>query len=427
MHNPSTRKTVPGLCRPLAGALMLFGALVAPLGAQEPGADLSRSDAPLVYLDCGRCDTQHIRREITLVNYVREPYLAQVHVLITDQSTGSGGRLYTLHFEGRGPFEGAADTLHYAAGAMATSAEERAGLTHVLGLGLVRYIARTPLAEAVELSFLEPDETAPPAADPWRQWTFEVYGGGNVSAEASQTAWNARYGFYANRVTEEWKIRLRPYFNNNARSVQTDEGEEIQVSLRRHGFESYVIRSIGGHWGTGVFAHYNTTTRDNLRHGLELAPAVEYSLFPYEDASSRQVTLAYRVGYEWADYIEETIYEKMTESLFNQALEAAVRIRQPWGSVYSGLTGSTYLHDLDFHRLTFDGRVSFRLGYGVSVNVSGEYQRINDQLSLPRGEASLEDILLERRRLATTYRASGSLGLSYTFGSLYTNVVNPRF
>ncbi len=420
------------MVRPSHAASSVFlGAVAFALASVPTGATAQdtngagRDAAPRVYVDCRRCDTEHIRREITLVNYVREPALAQVHVLITDQTTGSGGRLYTLHFEGRGPFAGAVDTLSYASAATATAAEERAGLTHVLGLGLVRYIARTPLADRVDLGFGSVEDSVAPVRDPWKHWTFEVYGGGNVSAEASQSAWNARYGFYANRVTEDWKVRLRPYFNNNARSVQTDGGE-VRVDHKRHGFESHLIRSVGSHWGAGIFAEYRTSTLDNLRHSLVVAPAVEYSLFPYAEASSRQVTLAYHLGVERANYIEETIYLQTTESLVNQSLEAAIRIQQPWGSVYSGLTGSAYVHDLSHHRLTFNGEVSLRIGGGVSLNVGGRYERINDQLSLPRGDASLEDILLARRRLATSYRTSGSIGLSYTFGSIFTNVVNPR-
>ncbi len=108
-------------------------------------------------------------------------------------------------------------------------------------------------------------------------------------------------------------------------------------------------------------------------------------------------------------------------------MEASVQFRQPWGSVSSRLRGSQYLHDTSLYRMTFNGNVSLRLGRGISLNLGGSYQRINDQLSLPRGDASLEDILLERRRLATAYRGSANMGLSYTFGSIFTNVVNPRF
>jgi hypothetical protein len=40
---------------------------------------------------------------------------------------------------------------------------------------------------------------------------------------------------------------------------------------------------------------------------------------------------------------------------------------------------------------------------------------------------SLEEVLLQRRQLETGYSYFFSVGLSYTFGSIFTNVVNPRF
>jgi len=48
-------------------------------------------------------------------------------------------------------------------------------------------------------------------------------------------------------------------------------------------------------------------------------------------------------------------------------------------------------------------------------------------LSLPKGGASLEEVLLRRKMLETSYTYYFSIGLSYTFGSIYSNVVNPRF
>jgi hypothetical protein len=420
-------------CHGVAAALILLSA--SPLASQdasrtgqEPDIASSREDAPFVYLDCRRCDDSHIRREITFVNYVREPDLAQVHVLVTDQATGSGGRMFTLAFLGRREFAGFEHTLQYNSPQSNSAAQEREGLTHMLSLGLVPYVARTPVARQLRLTVAESlAPQLPSMADPWNNWTMEVYGGGNLSMESTQRSWNARYGFYANRVTEEWKIRLRPYFNNNARLIRRKDREDVRISHRRHGFDSFVIKSLGEHWGAGIFADYITTTIDNLAHKVTVTPAVEYSLYPYSEASRRQVTVAYRVGYEFADYITETIFEKTREHLFGHVLSTSVQYRQPWGSVSSGLTGLQYFHDASLYRLIFDGNLSLRVGRGVSLNLGGSYQRINDQLSLPRGDASLEDILLERRRLATSYRGSGTLGLSYTFGSIFSNVVNPRF
>jgi hypothetical protein len=412
--------------------LVLAGlAVVAPAGAQENGMPEppppTREHAPAVFVDCSRCDFSHIRSEITFVNYVRDPAHAQVHVIIADQATGAGSRVYTFRFVGRGEFAGVDNRLTYAAPPNSTAAEERDGVARTLRLGLVPYVARTPLGSQLHVTVRDlPREAAQPADDPWLNWTFEIYGGGNFATETTQSAWNARYGFYANRVTEDWKIRLRPYFNHNVRTIRRENDDPIRVDMRRHGLESYLIKSLGDHWGAGLFAEYTTATLDNLDHGFTLAPAVEYSFYPYGEAATRQITISYRVGYEFADYIEETIYEKTEDALLHHSLEAAVRIRQPWGSIFSGLTGSKYLHDSSLHRIALNGNVSFRLGHGISLNVGGNYQRINDQVSLPRGDASLEDILLQRRRLATSYRSSGSVGLSYSFGSMFTNVVNPR-
>jgi hypothetical protein len=417
-------RTLPSLLPALALLLLLH----LPLAGQDVAEPaVSRDAAPTLFIDCNRCDFSHIRSEITFVNHVRDPAHARIHVIVTDQATGTGARVYTFRFLGRGEYVGVDNTLTFATTPTSTAAEDRDGVARTLMLGLVPYVARTPLASQVQVRFRDTGVAQPAEThDPWRNWSFEIYGGGNVSAETTQSSWNARYGFYANRVTEEWKIRLRPYFNHNVRTIRRGDDPPIRVDQRRHGLETYLIRSLGEHFGAGIFSEYVTATQDNLNHGVTLAPAVEYSFFPYGEAASRQITLSYRIGYEMADYIEETIYEKLEESLVQHALEGAVRIRQSWGSIFSGLTGSNYLHDSSLHRLAFNGNVSFRLGGGVSLNVGGNYQRINDQLGLPRGDASLEDILLQRRRLATTYRTSGSVGLSYNFGSIFTNVVNPR-
>lgn len=404
----------------------------APVRAQvtdQPGTPpVTRADAPRVYIDCSRCDSQHIRTTVTFVNHVRDPAVADVYVLITDQPTGSGGRLYTLAFSGRSRFAEQRVTVTHAALQSDTWSQERDGVARALTTGLAPFVAQTSLASALTVRFDPPEVDADiPELDPWRGWTFEVYGGGNLSTEVSQTAWNARYGFYANRVTDEWKVRARPYFNNNQRTIRREGRDDILLRQRRHGFEGFVIKSLGDHWGAGIFTDYLTTTVDNLDHRVRAAPALEYSYFPYAEASSRAATLTYRIGYEYADYIQETIFEKTREALSGHELEASVRIRQAWGSVSASVEGFNYFHDTSLHRVSMDASLSLRLGRGFSVNLGGGYERINDQISLPRGDASLEDILLERRRLATSYRGSGSVGLSYTFGSIFTNVVNPRF
>ncbi len=54
------------------------------------------------------------------------------------------------------------------------------------------------------------------------------------------------------------------------------------------------------------------------------------------------------------------------------------------------------------------------------------YSFVHDQVSLRKGDASVEDVLLRRRELSTAYQYNAYLSVSYTFGSIYNNVVNPR-
>jgi len=72
-------------------------------------------------------------------------------------------------------------------------------------------------------------------------------------------------------------------------------------------------------------------------------------------------------------------------------------------------------------------RLSLRLVEGFSLNLSGYASRIHNLLSLPKGEATEEEVFLRRRQLAKSYDYFGSVGISYSFGSIYNSIVNPRF
>ena len=101
--------------------------------------------------------------------------------------------------------------------------------------------------------------------------------------------------------------------------------------------------------------------------------------------------------------------------------------REPWGSVDLTLEFSQYLHDLSKYRLELDGEASFRITRGLSFNLEGGISRIRDQLSLPRRDATQEEVLLRLRELQSGYEIRFDVGFTYSFGSLFNNVVNPRF
>ena len=70
-------------------------------------------------------------------------------------------------------------------------------------------------------------------------------------------------------------------------------------------------------------------------------------------------------------------------------------------------------------------------GVKSNLTVEGDWKhltpRTRDQIYLPRGAASTEEILLRQRQLLTGYQYFFEFGFSYTFGSIFNNIVNPRF
>jgi hypothetical protein len=102
-------------------------------------------------------------------------------------------------------------------------------------------------------------------------------------------------------------------------------------------------------------------------------------------------------------------------------------MKERWGSLNASLEGSHYFHDFSKWKFNFFCNLNLRLFEGFSLDISGSYSAIRDQLSLRRGDASERDILTHQREIAKDYDYRMSFGFRYTFGSIFSNVVNPRF
>lgn len=390
-----------------------------------------QTDPPEVYLDCRRCHYDFIRTEIDFVRYVRDPEMADIHVFVTDERTAGDGREYQFTFIGLKVFAGIEYTMKHHVAPNTTTAEQREAINRFLTMGFASFMLQTPLGCNFRITYADSTSASGNGEneDPWNQWIFQSYVGGiNLELESNQRRFNSRWGIFADKVTEAWKFRLRPYFNYNTVFIQPSEtAEPVSSRQHRHGFDSYAIKSLTDHWSAGLFGTYYTASSRNIRHEFLLLPGIEYSLFPYREATRRAITLTYQVGAGYYDYYDETIFSKTEESLFSHQLKGMVNVQQPWGTIEAGMIGSNYLHDFARRRIEFYGQASARLFEGFALTFQADYNVVRDQLSLPRGEASIEDILLEQRELATAYTFSATIAITYTFGSKYTNIVNTRF
>jgi hypothetical protein len=102
-------------------------------------------------------------------------------------------------------------------------------------------------------------------------------------------------------------------------------------------------------------------------------------------------------------------------------------VQKKWGSINLALVGSNYFHDFSKNRIELLSSIRIRIFKGLSFQIDGGVAHLSDQLNLKKGSISEAERLLQLRELATKYRIEGGIEITYTFGSIYNNVVNPRF
>jgi hypothetical protein len=388
----------------------------------QSNSDVFKDNAPSVFIDCQVYDIGFLQKEIKFVNHVQDLSEAQVLVLITKQEAETGGTQYTFSFKGQKEFQGDDDTLKF----LATSEEEtKKGLADTLKLGLMRYVGKTPISKEVSIRLLD---TVKPTAveDKWNFWVFSLSVNSFMNGQSLMKSGDFFGNISANRVTEELKIRMSLRASHNKRTF-TFGDEDIESLSNSQGFDGLIVKSISNHWSVGAYFAASSSTYGNTKYYFSPAPAVEFNLFPYSESTKRELRFLYRLGFNAVKYREETIYEKTSENLWGQSLSAILEVKQKWGNLSASLTGSHFFHDFSKNRLRMNADLSLRLLKGLNFNIDASYSIIHDQLSLPRGGATLDEILLRRTELETTYNYGFSVGLSYTFGSIYSKVVNPRF
>ena len=409
-----------------------------------PSRDIDAQVTPpklAVFFDCRTsCDFDFTRTEITYVDWVRDRAVADVHLLLTSQEAGAGGSAYTLAFIGLRGLTGRGDTLTLTTDPTTTPDERRRRMTHSIAMGLMQFVARTEIARSVRISSAEEAERAPTARsgvmDRWHSWVFEVAMHGGTSGEHSYRNLGINSSIESRRVTEDWKIELtfdHDYRDDRATVQEFDSAgaiisEEIFTNIQRNWrTEGLIVRSVNGRVSTGIKLELRSNTFRNYQRALYFAPAIEYNLFPYRESTRREFTLQYGLGYQLNRYVDTTIFDKIGESLPLHYLAASYRTRQPWGSINLEAEHRNYILDGSKRNTSLGANFNVRIVRGLSVNMGANYNWIRDQIYLPKGEQDQADVLLRRRALQTGFEYELFGGLSYTFGSIFNNVVNTRF
>jgi len=401
-----------------------------PPASALPGLRPGRAVQTLrVFLDCDRCDFDFLTTNVSFVDYVRDRTVADVHVLVSTQDTPGGGLAWTLKFIGLGRFQDHAHTMTFSTPGTATGDDQRREFARVLKLGLVFFAADTPAAAHLNVTFDQPagDARTTPKQDPWNFWLFQLNANGNLNGQALTSSASYSFNVSANRTTDKWKINFSGNTNQNRNVFSLDDGSTVRSLTSSWSANQLIVKSVNAHWSIGGTAAASRSTFSNENRDYRLAPGVEFDVFPYSQSTRRILTVLYTVGVSHYDYVAATIFGKLHETVPEHTLAAGLSVKEPWGSLQAMSNFTQQLDALSRYRLSTNVQANIRIVNGLSFNVYAEYDRIRNQIFLPAGGASSTSILLQIQQLATGFSYSGGVGFTYSFGSIFNNIVNPRF
>ncbi len=391
-----------------------------------------------VFVDClTGCDLNYIRSEVNIIDYSLDRQAADVHVLINDQNTGSGGDEYQLIFFGQNQFRNMRDTLRFVNEANNTDFEERALLVKYIKLGLTPFIAKTQMAGAIDIKMkIEETDSSKKAGqlqvakDKWNYWVINTGASGNIQMDAVYTQSRFNGSVNVTRITEEVKIGFELEGSKTKTQYEFEDSSGVIKIINKNdefNLEHYYVKSINQHWSWAYQGEWFRNTFSNFKSGYILRTGIEYNIFPYKLVNTKKFTLAYILDGRKNFYIDTTLFEKKKETLYGHEVEAKLSVNQKWGRININMSYHNYFHNWKFFNLGLNTAFDIRITGGLSFFVFSGAQLVRDQLYLPKQGAKPEEVLTRRRQLASGYQFFTDFGFNYRFGSKLNNFVNPRF
>lgn len=389
-----------------------------------------------LFIDCSNvwCDQTFIRSEINIVDFVFDRIAADVHFLVTSTPVGNGGDKYQLIFYGQRKFAGQKDTLRFTMPPVYTEVEVREKILTHLKIGLLPYVAKTDMINYVTMDFKRHDTdayTAKEEKDKWNYWVFRLSSDGSLEIDQNYLSTYLNGNITANRTTEKLRVEflLSTGKNISKFKYEDEEGEEQSFTVinTNYRFTNTTVFAISDHWSYGYYLYLRNNTFSNFQNSIQATPALEYNIFPYKEVNNKFLTLSYGIDVIHNNYYEVTIYNKLSENLYGHSARIVSRFNQKWGTLNYTINYSNYFHNWNFYSLEVNAEAEVRINGSLSFYVYAFGGLTRNQVFIPKGSASVEDVLARRRQLASGYNFGAWFGLSYRFGSILNNFVNPRF
>ncbi len=386
-----------------------------------------KDNAPNLYLQSNAyIDTNYLKNQMEFVNYVTEQTAADIFLIIDATETAGGGMEYTFKFSGQKGFKGKDWTLKYSSKSTDSGDIIKKEIVKTIKKGLYPYLLSTPLSDFISLSYRKPVKKGK-VTDPWKGWLFNIGISSYLNGEEKSKNSYFDGNLSVSNINEKNKFRLSVYLNYNENSYDLGDSEILKSISRYKSVSGMYAYGLNDHWSIGGYLSGSSSSYSNLNYDLVIRPAIEFNIYPYSDFSTRALKLRYSLSTSYNDYIEETIYNRMNEILYNESLNIGYYISGIWGKINLNISASNYLHDFSKNHFNIYSNFSIKVLKGLSLSFYGGINFIHDQLSLTKGSATDEEILLRRKELATQYSYYSGFSINYSFGSIYNNAVNTRF
>jgi hypothetical protein len=400
-----------------------------------PATPAASGAEPLkVFLDCRGdtslgCAGDFFVVEVPFVSWTRDRMFADIQFLVTTIQTGSGAYQYTVSAIGRGPYSGRVDTT--VVNTLPNESEDgvRRKLASTFSLMLVPYVRSTVVGQRLRVVYDAPAAAkgSPSAVkDRWNFFVLKLEGNGFMNTESRQTFADVFTDATIKRVTEQNALRFG--FSQSARynKFELDDSTTVTNTIRNGAFFIRAVKALGPRLSAGVITNTGFSEFNNTKLFWRAAPVIEYNIFPWKQATSQQIAMSYGLGPRYFRWTEPTIFGRSSEWRVQQELVVGSSIRKSWGSVNISSRYASFIPDLTKWNLGVEGETNLNLVKGLSLNVGGGAELIRDQIFLAAKGQTPEQILTRQRALASNYSVFLYTGLSYSFGSIYNNVVNPR-
>jgi len=379
-----------------------------------------------IFYDCqaNYCEETYLKQNLKGVEFVRDRNFADTHIIVLSEQNGSGGQKVHLKFSGQNKFKDIQENYDFSVSSNDTEDEIRKKLLKFLKIGLLRFWVQGGLSDKVniKLDFTQEEKQV----DKWNHWVFKL--GGNAWFNGDSNSGNKNVSGYAkaSKVLEKNKFSFRLSYNTGSNFFKFN-GQTITSEREYFNVDVYQIWGINQHWSYGIFGFFTRSKYRNYDKLIGGYAGLEYNFFPYKESASKSLVLTGKLGSAYSRYFEKTIYNKQEEQLWQAKLLLNGNLVKKWGNIYAGIDYQTYLHDLKLNAFGFNLGTSLRIAKGLDFNTNAYYGIQHDQINVAGGNLTLEETLLAQKQLQSGYNYYFSVGLSYSFGSIYNTIVNPRF